>query len=152
MINVSANDIAGGGMCPAAQGDNLDWCDRAKDHFDGEVRHTLSCNRSGTNGNARSSHPRTCSLLPVQLLHVPPYLPSQPRRSSSVPPSPSLSPMVLPTLRLSWSGWVPQHTASTLTNAVCLSPTSKGQEQGVIPYASRTTPGYSFQARGTSLQ
>ncbi|KAH6616458.1 kelch domain-containing protein [Boeremia exigua] len=29
--------VGGGGMCPAAQGDNLDWCDRAKDHFDGEV-------------------------------------------------------------------------------------------------------------------
>ncbi|KAJ8115897.1 hypothetical protein OPT61_g2564 [Boeremia exigua] len=29
--------VGGGGMCPAAQGDNLDWCDRAKDHFDGEI-------------------------------------------------------------------------------------------------------------------
>ncbi|KAH9878144.1 hypothetical protein J1614_003361 [Plenodomus biglobosus] len=29
--------VGGGGMCPAAQGDNLAWCDRAKDHFDGEI-------------------------------------------------------------------------------------------------------------------
>ncbi|KXH63527.1 hypothetical protein CNYM01_14033 [Colletotrichum nymphaeae SA-01] len=29
--------VGGGGMCPAAQGSDLSWCDRAKDHFDGEV-------------------------------------------------------------------------------------------------------------------
>lgn len=29
--------VGGGGMCPASAGDNLDWCDRAKDHFDGEI-------------------------------------------------------------------------------------------------------------------
>ncbi|KAI8930934.1 hypothetical protein NX059_011949 [Plenodomus lindquistii] len=29
--------VGGGGMCPAAQGDDLAWCDRAKDHFDGEI-------------------------------------------------------------------------------------------------------------------
>lgn len=29
--------VGGGGMCPASQGDDLSWCDRAKDHFDGEI-------------------------------------------------------------------------------------------------------------------
>ncbi|KAF4849494.1 Galactose oxidase [Colletotrichum siamense] len=29
--------VGGGGMCPAAQGSDLSWCDRAKDHFDGEI-------------------------------------------------------------------------------------------------------------------